>query len=317
MSQATQELKRYTLPDMKPLTLDQYDRAKQAALARVKKRIGNKPTRKQFQRELSPLWTILDVLALVVFIPALIISSIHILNHMGGMADNALREALGETIVSPEIFRLAHQWLMIPLAEGSLILFLVMFGLVRDGWRRWVYVALAGLALVFILVANINSGLAGFESLLAPAFTIGIGLKLEHLIGQSLKRRKEVDEKYFKALEVYEAASQDATKHPDYQAVLMQEVWAALTKLKANQVYADAPTPFKHGAVRREMQRDQWAYAGEVQAVEEFVGEGVAPNAPAIPFGNTPPGAGDGAYMAVTESASGHGITASANGHNG
>ncbi|HSS97892.1 MAG TPA: hypothetical protein VLK33_12720 [Terriglobales bacterium] len=76
-----------TINDLKPLTLEQYDQCRARALERVSKRIGDKPTREQFQRELGALWTILDIIALVVFLPALAISSIHIIAHMGNLAE--------------------------------------------------------------------------------------------------------------------------------------------------------------------------------------------------------------------------------------
>ncbi|HSS97893.1 MAG TPA: hypothetical protein VLK33_12725, partial [Terriglobales bacterium] len=82
-----------------------------------------------------------------------------------------------------------------------MILFLVMFGM-GEGWRRWVSFALALLAGLFVLVANWQSGIGVLESLLAPAFTIGIGLKLEHLIVQTITRRESVDTRYLEALSI-------------------------------------------------------------------------------------------------------------------
>jgi hypothetical protein len=208
----------YTINDLKSLTIPQYEECRARAISRVEKRIGDKPTRKRFQRELSPVWTLLDILALVVFIPALVVSSVHIIAHMGSQAAQAYQGSevmQSGTVISQDFFVGVHQWMLIPLAEGSMILFLVMFGMSR-GWRRGVYIALAVLAGVFVLLANWQSGIGPLESMLAPAFTIGIGLKLEHIIIQLLKRRDEVDKLYLEALAVYEAATQDATKHPDY-----------------------------------------------------------------------------------------------------
>lgn len=52
------------LSNLKSLTTDQYDRARNKALNRVQQRIGDKPTRASFQREMGSLFTSLDALAL-------------------------------------------------------------------------------------------------------------------------------------------------------------------------------------------------------------------------------------------------------------
>lgn len=263
------------LESLKPLTTLQFDECKDRAVKRVERHLGEKPSRAQFQRELGRLWTVLDLLALVVFIPALLISSIHIVTHVGALSSAAfdgLNQAGSGTVLGKDLFVAAHQWLLIPLAEGSMILFLVMFGVSRDGWRRWVYFLLAALAVVFVLAANLSSGLGLLESVLAPAFTIGIGLKLEHLILQYLKRSTEVTKKYLEALATWEAATADATQHPDYLPYLMNELWAALMKPKGNQWAIEAPPGFKLAAVRRELSRENWTH-GDVEPVAEFTAE--------------------------------------------
>jgi len=267
-----------SLSELKALTSLQYDESREKALERVQKRIGEKPNRKQFQRELAPLWTVLDIIALVVFIPALIISSIHIISHMGKLASDSYQAVMTSqagVFIPSNIYVGAHQILMIFLAEGSMILFMVLFGLSAtpdsnvnpvDGkkpkqpfnWRRWVYFALAMTSLVFVAVANIQSGIGAMESVLAPIFTIGIGLKLELLIAQMLKRGERVDAEYLKATAIWEAATADATSHPDYIPMFRQEIWAKL--VSKNREFADAPRGFKYGAVEREMARDKWAY---------------------------------------------------------
>lgn len=260
------------LSDLRQLTTLQFGECKDRAEKRVQRHLGDKPKREQFQRELGRLWTVLDVLALIVFIPALLISSIHIVTHVGslsGAAFDGLQQASSGTVLGRDLFVAAHQWLLIPLAEGSMILFLVMFGVSKDGWRRWVYFVLAGLAVLFVLTANLSSGLGLLESALAPAFTIGIGLKLEHLIMQHLKRSTEVTRKYLESLAVWEVATADATAHPQYRPYLMNEVWAALMKPKGNQWAMEANPGFKRAAVERELERERWTTA-DVQPVTVF-----------------------------------------------
>lgn len=298
--------------DLRPLTTLQFDECKDRARKRVERNIGDKPTRKQFVHELGSLWTALDAIALVVFVMALIVSSVHIITHMGKLAAESYSANQAGTIITENAYVGIHQWAMIPLAEGSMILFMVMFGLTRAGWRRWVYLVLAGGALLFVAVANWQSGIGTLEALLAPVFTIGIGLKLEHLLVQSIKRKAEVDAAYLQALKVYEAATADSTKHPDYQGYLYNEIWQALMKPKGNQWAIEAPAGFKVAAVRRELERDSWVSAPAV--VTEFKAETqptevLEPERVALPFGNIPHETADPESMPVTMSVNGHGTT--------
>lgn len=297
----------YTLNDLKQLTIKQYDECRESALVRVTKRIGNKPTREQFQRELGRLWSELDIIALVVFIAALAVSSIHIITHMGHLADAAYLTAIKSSevviegvppvipdsintagmVISRDLFVISHQIALIFLAEGSMILFLVMFGMSEKDWRRLVYLALALLAGMFVLVANWQSGIGPLESLLAPAFTIGIGLKLEHLIVQVIQRKAEVDSRYLAAMAVYEAATQDPATHPDFKKLLWTEIWQKLVSLKANADFADAPVGFKQAAVKRELQKDQWADQEAAPVTEFSPLEEVSSKPTDSPFGST------------------------------
>lgn len=263
-----------TIDKLKPLTTLQYEQCRERALERVKSRIGERPNRAAFKRELGPLWTVLDTIAGLIFIAALAVSSVHIIAHMGALATQAAPEG-GNT----GLFVVIHQVAFIALAEGSMILFLVMFGITRHGWRRWVNLALAMLAAVFVLVANWQSGIGLLESIMPPLFTIGIGMKLEHLIMQALTRRKSIDERYLAALATWEAATQDATQHPQFSEFLKREVWDALHK--KNPAYSEAPNGFKAAAVYREMSRDSWT-AEQGQLVHEF--EGGKPEQSPIPF---------------------------------
>lgn len=275
------------LNDLRQLTTYKIDEAKQAALKRVERHNGEKPKREQFQRELGQIWTVLDTLAVLVFVVAFIISSIHIITHVGVLAVNAYstltRIAVGIQIDQSWFVGL-HQLLMIPLAEGSMILFLVMFGIsakpkpiLQPGekakfelnWRRWTYLALAVGALLFVANANLSSGMGWLESVLPPFFTVGIGLKLEHLIVKKMRRDDEVTKRYNHALSIWEAATADPTQHPKYLPFLRNEIWKALMALKTNQWAMEAPEGFKYAAVAREIARENWT-EGDIQPVTEF-----------------------------------------------
>jgi hypothetical protein len=69
-----------------------------------------------------------------------------------------------------------------------------------------------------------------------------------------------VSKRYLEALDVWERASADPTDHPDYTPLLRQEIWGYLTSLKANKDFVDASAGIRHMAVKREMERESWAY---------------------------------------------------------
>lgn len=168
---------------------------------------------------------------------------------------------------------------MILLAEASMLLFMVMHGMnsiahsSRSRWLRPISLplVLALVAAVFVFVANWQSGIGLLESLMPPVFTVGIGVHLERLIVNGLQKRNEIDARYFHALAVYEQASLDPAKHPDYIPFLRQEIWEKLVSLPSNRDFRNAPPSFKHAAVRYEMERSRWAFSdAPMEAVEDW-----------------------------------------------
>lgn len=256
------------LTGLKELTGQQYDAAKARAVERVQTLIGDKPTRRQFKREYAPLWTVLDALAGAIFLAALAISSIHILAYSGHEATNSFatvsQQALLGIQINPGLYGVVHQVGFILLAEAAMLLFFVLFR-TRRGSERWLSLALALMAMTFVIVANLSSGLNAFLAVLAPAFTIGVGFRLEALVAESLRRNAEIDKRYTDALLTWERAQEDITTHPEYTRLLYSEIWDKLTSLKANAEYRDAPKPFRLAAVQRELQRENWA--ADVEAV--------------------------------------------------
>ncbi|MDX2161159.1 MAG: hypothetical protein SF162_07540 [bacterium] len=255
--------------ELKQLTFDQYEQARAAAVERVKARIGAKPMRDQFKRELGSIWTPLDTLAMIVFAAAFAISSAHIITHMGKLAASSYRaDYVGGIIFSAEMYILFHQVGMIFLAEASMILFMVLHGISsadrigRAAWARQASMplALAIVAAVFVFLANVQSGIGILESIMPPIFTVGIGLRLERLIVDLIERRRQIDQKYLGAMDIYESASADPERHPDFERVLRQSVWEKLISLPSNKAYRDAPAAFKAAAVRRETERDSWTH---------------------------------------------------------
>jgi len=264
---------------IKALTTDQYEQAREKAIERVKSRIGQRPKRDDFKRELGSVFTALDYLAIVVFVAALVISSAHIITHMGLLASNSYSaEASAGIVLSLTTYTIAHQLAMIFLAEASMLLFMVLHGMTsgqragRGQWTRWfsIPLLLSGIAGVFVFVANWQSGIGLLESLMPPMFTIGIGFRLESLIVETLRRRTQIDHRYLAALEIFEHATEDPTRHPDFVPFFRQAIWEKLISLPTNKDWRDAPRGVKAAAVHREMERDNWAYDVAPVEVEEW-----------------------------------------------
>lgn len=305
--------------DLKELTAQQYDACKARAVERVQQRIGAKPTRKQYSREYAPLFGALDILAAVIFLAALAVSSLHILKYSGNQATTSYSATAAQKIVGITVdqhtYGVIHQIGFILLAEAAMLLFFVLFR-TRQGFERWSSFVLALLAMIFVMVANLSSGLNPFLSILAPAFTIGIGFRLEHLTAESLRRNADVDKRYTEALTTYERAQDDITTHPEYRPLLVAEVWSKLVSLKANASFADAPAAFRHAAVRREMEREAWAYGMDTNITH------YTQSLPPIPAGNNGVSHRDATQKEVAQAAplsagvhsNGNGAT-SANGH--
>lgn len=258
---------------IKPLNTDQYQAAVDRALSRVKHKIGDRPTRKQFQRELGRVWTVLDILAIVIFIAAFAISSAHIITHMGALASASFESRTGGIVLDENTYVYIHQVGMMLLAEASMLLFMVMHGLSsaqRKGRLRFLSLPLllALVAAVFVFISNWQSNIGLLEALMPPVFTVGIGLRLEYLIVILLSQRAEVDRQYTAAINEYDLAMKDPTSHPAYAGFLKMELWQALAQINRDQ--RDAPTGVKQLAVRRELERDLWTKMSDQPIPEDY-----------------------------------------------
>lgn len=277
---------------------NQLDMCKQAARRRVEKRLGERPTRAAFRREYAPLASVLDWLALVIFAAALAVSSLHILHFAGSAATDAYHALPAGISVNLALFVVTHQIGLILLAECSMLLFVVGARLAA-GRRAWAEAGVSGLlavlAVLFVLAANLSSGLPFGLALLAPAFTVGIGFRLESIITERLRRTAEIDVRYLAALELYETSSNDPTQHPEYLPVLRSEVWGKLISLRANEHLQDATPEQRRAIVAAELARDEWAAAPEPG------------DRPVVPFGSTAPAAAAVASTPMTASANGSG----------
>lgn len=256
------------IQDLKPLNSVQYDKCKQTALARVKKRIGDKPSRDTFKREYAQLWNVLDIALIVVFIGALLISFQHIFDYVSSVAGaHYLTMPFTTGLRLPHYVAVAAQQIgALLMAEAAMIAFFSYWRLDthnsptrRKYSHLLLWLALASAAYV-LYVNTLGVGL-WFDptSWLAPFVTIGIGVRIEQILSEYFIRQREIDSKYTTALSQWERSTEDPTQHPDYLPILYTELWEYLsTKLTSNSHFADAPGWFKLQAVEREMSRENW-----------------------------------------------------------
>lgn len=277
-----------SLQHIKALTNHQYDACRAEAIRRIRRKVGDRPERRDFQRQLDPLWQPLDFVALLVGLSAWLVSSIHILTHAARIAANSFsvtveNAALAGWIVDSNTYGKVHQAGLIVLAESAMIMFMIMHE-VRDrrpqkhGENVTAYLLRTGpsipllLALMaagFALYANLQSGVGLLESVLPPAVTIGLGIYFERLISEMIQRRKEVTIRYLDAMRVWEAAQKDIESHPDFLPYFRQAIAQKLMSLKPQRDYPNVPIGVIKQAVAREMYRDQWSYETRQSETQE------------------------------------------------
>lgn len=239
----------------KKLTPAQFQLAINQAKKLVIERTGAKPHKAQFAIEAEKPYDMLDLVMLIVFTAAFFISSIHILIHMDKLASNSYDIVLDEQrenvrvadseifeagiTINPQFYISSHQIAYIFLAEGSIILFLIMFGQTpKSDFRKYVYLIIAILSIVFVLVANIQSNVGTLESIIVPIITIGLGFRIEKIFERYINNRKEVDRKYRKALEQYELATANPENSNLFMPYLEQSLKSKILSLKG---YSDLP----------------------------------------------------------------------------
>src|SRR5690554_5270039 len=122
------------LNQLKPLTAAQHDRCKERAPQRINNRAADKPTRTALYRAMESVWCVVDVVALVIFVAALAISSLHILSYAGDAAN--LAYASSSSGISADLYSNVHKGGFIALAEAAMLLFFVLFRM-QPGRERW------------------------------------------------------------------------------------------------------------------------------------------------------------------------------------
>ena len=114
---------------------------------------------------------------------------------------------------------------------------------------------LALLAVAFILKVNLESGLPQLESVLPPAFTIGLGLHLEHIAASLIARGRRLTERLEEAYKAWELATKTPELHPDYEIEEIKAIWDQLAR--KNKTLVDSMSGNdKLRWVRKEQERD-------------------------------------------------------------
>lgn len=244
---------------IKSLSNASYEQVKSVALKRTKNSLGTRPDRNTFKRQQAPLFSILEVLALIVWIAALGISSVHIWKYAGAQANISFAkqaQVLGFS-VDGSLYGYIHQFGFFLMAELAMLLFFILFR-TKSGFTKWTSLVLTILTAAFVITANLESGLTVFLSLLVPAITIGVGLRADELIVESIRRNKEIDERYHTALTEYELIEKEPEKSSIYRQHLGNEIIQKLASLKVNDGKMNELTPDeKRLLVLRELEREK------------------------------------------------------------
>ncbi len=271
-----------TLTKIRGLTNREYDACRDEAIERVKAKAGVKPQRKDFQRNYEPLFSVLDIFALLVGLSAWAVSSAHILIHTGQMAyasyQTVDKSAYAGTLWDATLYGNLHQIGFIVLAETAMILFAVMWSASKPQRRPNQHIVaymlqsvlsipfwLAVMTAIFVVVANVQSGIGALESILPPAVTIGLGIYAEGKLAELIRRRQDVTTRYLKELASWEAAQRNIERHPDFLPFFRQAIAARLQRKNQDEL----PLVVLRQAVAREMQREVWAYEDDSHIVEQ------------------------------------------------
>jgi len=271
MTTATRELPAATLQAIQPLNVAQYEACKDRAGEVLRQHAGRKPHRADYETDNAPIWGLWDIPAVVIMLAALLLSTGHVMTHMGKLAAETYPAAGG---LAGDLWDLAtygrvHQYAAIALSEAAVLLFVMLFKHVSlpnrgSGFRAYAgpitlgatFLVLAVMAALFVFNANLQSGTGLIESLLPPALTLGLGLYLETKLATALANREAVTRAYREALAVWQEAQRDITTHPDYRATLRKVLAEALLQLPHNRAIP-IPQDVLALAVARELYRDE------------------------------------------------------------
>ena len=268
------------LEDVKQLSVEQYAKVHEKAVSHVLRLIGDKPLRDQYKRDHEPIWGFMEWLMVFVFLAAAIISTTHILQYIGGEAARSFAEN-GNTPNTVEIpanwFNGINQTMYVVLAEFAMLLFGTGALYEKRLFIRFMFGVLALGATVFVIIANLESGIQWYIAILPPAFTIGLSPFLDRKLIKTLKRRRAVTIAHQEALSKWEVLTETPEQHTQFLPTLRLMVWEKLVSLKANAEYRKAPAQLRQRAADREIMKAQIFSAPLLKAAALEVVETDAP----------------------------------------
>lgn len=259
-----------SIRQVQPLSVAQYEQAKLEAEQAVRAKAGKRPKRSDFAFEAAPIWSLWDIPALIIMLAALLLSSAHIMTHMGKQAAETypLATRLVGDLWDRATYGRVHQYAALAMAEAAVLLFMMLFAALpkprsgdywdRAGWlgQKALFLVLAVGAGLFVFNANLQAGTGWLESVLPPALTLGLGLYLETKLRATLERQNAITAQYREALHLWQQAQQNIAEHPDYRPILRKVIADKLQQLPGN-VGLDIPYDVLAEAVAREILRDE------------------------------------------------------------
>ena len=218
--------------NLKHLTPAEYDQAHATALQRVIDRNGDKPTLQQFKQQ-QPIergLVLLYGLATVIFIVAFFVSSQHVISYANKTAALAHipQSATGLTALVRASWFWIHELGLLLLAETAMITFMIMARVTTSKLERALMVILSLASALFVVWANLQSGLVWHLALLVPSITLGASLVVDHWAVNSIQQERACRANYQTALTAYNTAVNNPSQHGDFPAYLRQAVFDAL-----------------------------------------------------------------------------------------
>ena len=218
--------------NIKHLNAEQFDNARLVALERVQARNGNEPTLAQFKnaKPIERGLLILYALATLIFVVAFLVSSQHVIAYANVTAGKAHIPVAngGLTAIVHVTWYFVHELGLLLLAETSMIVFMVMARVTSNRLQRVVMYGLAVASALFVVWANLQSGLVWYLSILIPSITIGVSMVYEHWFVQSILEERQARTAFQNALTQYRLAQSEPSQHTDYPSFLRQAVFTAL-----------------------------------------------------------------------------------------
>ena len=121
-----------------------------------------------------------------------------------------------------------HELGLLLLAETSMIVFMVMARVTINRLQKAVMYGLALASALFVVWANLQSGLVWYLSILIPSITIGVSMVYEHWFVQSILEERQARTSFQTALTQWWLAQSEPSQHDDYPSFLRQAVFIAL-----------------------------------------------------------------------------------------